>query len=91
MDDTKRTTDGPRVFVYRGTLPPVLGLLLLAPLLLIFLSVAAALVAGGTVAAVVLPWLFRSRAGKPRHADSIELRPDQYSHVDREPRRLPPV
>ena len=91
MDNTKRTTDGPRVFVYRGTVPPLLGLLLLAPLLLVFLSLAAALVAGGTVAAVVLPWFLRGRFGKPRETDCIELERDQYSRVDSEPRRLPPA
>jgi len=91
MEDTRRTTDGPRVFVYRGYLPPMLGVLLLAPLLVVFLSLAAAIVAGGTVAALVLPWLFRSRVVKPPSGDSIELRRDQYSHVNSEPRRLPPV
>ena len=90
MDNTKRTTDGQRTFVYQGTVPPLLGLLLIAPLLLVFLSLAAALVAGGTVAAVVLPWFFRSRFGKPPETDSIELSRDQYSRVDSEPRRLPP-
>jgi hypothetical protein len=91
MDNTKRTTDGPRVFVYQGNVPPLLGLLLIAPLLLVFLSLAVALVAGGTVAAVALPWLLRRRLGTPKDADCIELPRDQYSRVDSEPRRLPPA
>lgn len=90
MEDTKRTTDGPRV-VYHSNLPPLLALLLIAPVLLVFLSMAAALVAGGTVAAFLLPLLFRRHFGKPSESDSIELRRDQYSRVDSEPRRLPPA
>jgi hypothetical protein len=90
MDNTKRTTDGPRVCVYHGKVPPLPGLLLVAPLLLVFLSLAAAVVAGGTVAAVALPWLLRRRFGTPRDADCIELERDQYSRVDSAPRRLPP-
>jgi hypothetical protein len=91
MDKTKRTTDGPRGFVYQGNVPPLLGLLLMAPLLLVFLSVAAALVAGGTVAAVVLPWFLRHRFGAPKDTDCIELPRDQYTRVDDERRRLPPA
>ncbi len=91
MENTKQSTDGPRTFVYQGTLPPLLGLLLIAPLLLVFLSLAVVLVAGGTVAAVALPWFLRHRFGKPQGADCIELERDQYSRVDGEPRRLPPV
>ncbi len=90
MDNTKRTTDGPRTFVYRGTVPPLLALLLIAPLLLVFLSLAAAVLAGGTVAALVLPWFLRNRFNKRRNADCIELPRDQYARVDREPPRLPP-
>jgi len=91
MERSKRTTDGPRLFVHRGTLPPLLGLVLLGPLLLIFLSLAAALLVGGTAAALVLPWVLRGRVGKAQHGDSIELRRDQYTHLDSEPRRLPPA
>ena len=91
MDNTKRTTDGPRVFVYRGNVPPLLGLLLLAPLLLVFLSLVAALIAGGGVAALVLPWFLRGRFAKPQDTDCVELPRDQYSRVDGEPRRLPPA
>jgi hypothetical protein len=90
MDNTQRTTEGPRAFVYQGTVPPLLGLLLLAPMLLVFLSLAAAMVAGGTVAAVVLPWALRRSFGKPQATNSIELSRDQYTRVDSAPRRLPP-
>ena len=91
MEDTKQTTDGPRVFVYHSNLPPLLAVLLVAPLLVVFLSMAAALLAGGTAAAFLLPLFLRGRFGKPAESDSIELRRDQYSRVDTEPRRLPPA
>lgn len=91
MDNPKRTTDAPCVFVYHGKVPPLLALLLVAPLLLVFLSLAAALVTGGALAAFFLPLFFRGRRGKPRVPDCIELERDQYSRVDTQPRQLPPA
>ena len=90
--DTKNTkTNGPRVFHWQGTLPPALMLLLIAPLLLVFLSFAALLVAGGTLAAVFLPFFFRSRLrGSPQDPRVITLEPDQYSSIERDTRQLPP-
>ena len=82
---------GPRVFVYKASLPPFLALLLIAPVLLVAFSLAAALLVGGSVAAVLLPLLFRGK--RVRNSDgnqSIELSPDQYTHIDDEVRRLPP-
>jgi hypothetical protein len=89
MNHSKHTTTrGPRTFVYRGTLPAGLVLLLLAPIL--FLSLAAAVVAGGMLAAFVLP-LFLRRSGRRVEDDqSITLRPDQYSRVDAGRRQVPP-
>ncbi len=90
MDNEDSKTERSRTFVYRGTLPPALGLLLLVPILFLFLSVAAVALAGGTVAAFVLPLLLGRRAR--RHADdrSITLEPDQYAHIDSDQRQLPP-
>ena len=90
--DTKNTKDnGPRVFYWHGTLPPALLLLLVAPLLFVFLSFAAMILAGGTVAALFLPWFFRGRLRRPEHdADVITLDRDQYSRVDRDTKQLPP-
>jgi len=91
MDDPR---DGPtgsrRVYVYRGTLPPALGLLVLAPLALVFLSAAAALLAGGTVAALVLPLFFRGKRLRRTESDAITLEPDQYARVESAPKELPP-
>jgi len=87
--DTK--ANGSRVFYYQGTLPPALALLLVAPLLLVFLSFAAMLVAGGTVAALFLPLFLRGRLRRPeRDDDVITLEHDQYSRVDRDTPELPP-
>jgi hypothetical protein len=87
--DTK--ANGPRVFYYQGTLPPALALLLVAPLLLVFLSFAAMLVAGGAVAALFLPMFLRRRLRQPeRDNDVITLERDQYSPVDRDTPQLPP-
>jgi hypothetical protein len=82
-------TDGPRVFAYRGTIPPALALLLVAPMLLIFFSFAAMLLAGGTVGALVLPLLFRRGRATQRPANAIELDRDQYRRVDPDAPRLP--
>ena len=72
-------------------MPPALALLLVAPLLFVFLSFAAMLLAGGTVAALFLPMFFR---GRLRHReddeDAITLGRDQYSRVERDTKQLPP-
>jgi len=79
-----------RVFVSHVSPPPLLGLLLVVPLLLLGLAVAAIAITGGVVAALALPFLFRGApAGSRRRTDTIELAPDQYSRVDGETRRLP--
>ena len=90
MEKSKDTrAEGTHTFVYRGTLPAGLGLLLLAPLLLVFLSVAAAALAGGTLAAFVLPMFLRRRTGREDDAGAITLDRDQYSRVDADQRQLP--
>jgi hypothetical protein len=90
MDTKNPKADGPRVFYYQGTLPPTLALLLVAPLLLIFLSFAAMLVAGGAVAALFLPLFLRGRLRRPeRDNDVITLERDQYSQIDRNTPQLP--
>lgn len=91
MDPKDTKANGPRVFYYRGTLPPALALLLVAPLLLVFLSFAAMLVAGGTVAALFLPLFLRGRLRRSeRDNDVITLERHQYSPVDRDTPELPP-
>jgi len=92
MDPKDTKANGPRVFYYQGTLPPALALLLVAPVLLVFLSFAAMLVAGGTVAALFLPLFLRSRLRRPERDTSnvITLERDQYSQVDRDTPQLPP-
>jgi len=91
MEHTKRTTEGPRVFAYRGILPGGLGLLLLAPLLLVMLPLALGVLASGTVGAMLLARFMRGRVGTPQDPGAIELRCDQYTRVDDPPRRLPPA
>lgn len=72
-----------RVHVYRASLSPLSGVLLVAPLLLIFVSLAAALLAGVAVTAFVLPFVLRRRVAQtPRQPDYIELDPDHYRRVD---------
>ena len=90
--DAKSTKDqGPRVFYWHGAVPPALLLLFVAPLLFVFLSFAAVLLAGGTVAALFLPWFFRGRLGRSSHSpDVITLDRDQYSRVERDAKQLPP-
>ncbi|HXQ20229.1 MAG TPA: hypothetical protein VN812_01060 [Candidatus Acidoferrales bacterium] len=96
MDKPNERTDragkagGPRVFVYHGALPPALALLLVAPLLFVFLSIAAVVVTGGALAAFVLPIVLRGRNPRRGDDDVITLERDQYSHVRSEPRQLPP-
>ncbi len=86
-------TDRPHVFFYQGTLPPALALLLVAPLLFVFLSVAAVLIAGGALAALGLPLVLRRRLRRPAadgDGDVVTLEPDQYSRVDPDAPKLPP-
>ncbi len=91
MDPKDTKANGPRVFYYQGTLPPALALLFVAPLLLVFLSFAAMLLAGGAVAALFLPLFLRSRLRRPEpDHDVITLERDQYSAVDRDTPHLPP-
>jgi len=91
MDSKNPKGNRERVYYWHGTLPPALALLLVAPLLFVFLSFAAMLVAGGTVAALVLPLFFRTRLRRPEHdADVITLPRDQYSRVERDAKQLPP-
>jgi hypothetical protein len=91
MDTKDPKASGPRVYYWHGTLPPALALLLAAPLLFVFLSFAAMLMAGGTVAALFLPLFFRARLRRrERDADVITLDRDQYSRVDRDAKQLPP-
>lgn len=90
MENSKGTrAENSRTFVYRGTLPAGLGLLVLAPAVLVFLSVAAAAVVGGTAAALVLPMFLRRRSGRQDDAGTITLDHDQYSRVDPDQRQLP--
>jgi len=90
MDNDDIRTEGSRTFYYRGTLPPALGLLLLAPTLFLFLSVAAVALAGGTLAAFVLPLFLGRRPRAAADDRSITLEPDQYSRIDADRRQLPP-
>jgi hypothetical protein len=81
--------DRKRVFVYQGMLPGWLGLLLAAPLLLLFFSLALTLLTGGALAALFLPLFFRyrlRRPSRPSDPSTIELDPSQYSHVEPAPR-----
>jgi len=83
--------DGKRTYLYQGQLPGWLAFLLLGPLLLVFFSVALALIGGGLLAAVVFPLLFRGRrrGGVPRgDRQTIELDPSQYRHVEPPQQRL---
>ena len=88
-DREGRKSGQPRVYFYRGTLPPALGLLLIAPLLFVFLSVAAVALAGGTLAALFVPVLLRRRTDSRRDAECITLDRDQYARVDRDRPQLP--
>lgn len=91
MDAKNTKTNGPHVFYWQGTLPPALALLLVAPLLFVFLSFAAMLLAGGTVATLFLPLLLRGRLRRQApDEDVITLERDQYTRVDRDTRQLPP-
>ena len=91
MDDQEHPKNSrPRVFVYRGTLPPALGLLLLAPLAFLFLSFAAVLLTGGALATLVLPIFLRSRRSQPADDHSIELDRSEYAHVEPRAPQLPP-
>ncbi len=76
-------------FMHRGTLPSGVGLLLMAPAVLLLASVAAMAVAGGAALALVLPLFGRRRLPRThRDDDCIVLDRDQYSRVDDTPQRL---
>jgi hypothetical protein len=91
MDTKDPKANGPHVYYWHGTLPPALALLLIAPLLFVFLSFAAILLAGGTVAALFLPLFLRGRLRRAGRDDNvITLERDQYSRVDRDAKQLPP-
>lgn len=91
MDAKNTKANRPHVYYWYGTLPPALALLLVAPLLFVFLSFAAILLAGGTLAAFFLPLFFRGRLRRPEQdSDVITLRSDQYSRVERDAKQLPP-
>jgi hypothetical protein len=82
MPDTNKRA---RIFVYHGTLPGWGGLLLLAPLLLLAFSLALTLLAGGAVAAFVLPLFFRRwlrGPSRPGDTGTIELDRTQYTRVE---------
>jgi hypothetical protein len=89
-DDEPVKPAGQRLFVYHANLPPVLALVLFAPLLLLFLSFAAVALAGGTLAALALPLFLRSRRRREPESDCIELSRDEYSRVEDDRRQLPP-
>lgn len=70
----------------RGPWAPLVGLLVLAPALLAVLSLAALLVGGGALAALLLPALLRHRGkhGQPvpgNGGDCIELDREQYRRI----------
>jgi hypothetical protein len=79
------------IYLYRGVLPGWLGLLLLAPLLLVVFSLVLALLAGGTVAALLLPLFLRRRFGRAAPPDqrTIELDESQYTRIESSQPRLP--
>lgn len=84
--------DGKRTYMYQGQLPGWLVFLLMGPLLLVFFSVALALIGGGLLAAVIFPLLFRGgrRSSVPRgDRQTIELDPSQYRHVEPPQQQLP--
>lgn len=77
----------------RGPLAFVLGVLVAAPVLLVTLSLAALLVGGGALAALVLPVLLRHArrpsGGAGQDDDVIELEADQFRRVDPRDRNGP--
>ena len=72
-----------RVYVYRGTIPSLLGILLVIPVLLAFVSLFAVLLGGAALGALLVPLLARRRGRRiARDGDAIELSPDQYSRIE---------
>lgn len=80
-----------RTVFYRAALPPWVALLIAGPLLLATLSVVALVLAGGALAALLLP-VFGGRGRSRGHVDDgcITLERDQYARVDRDRPPLPP-
>jgi len=90
VQDTERgRTRHQRTYVYRGTLPPALALLFVAPLLFLFLSFAAVLLAGGALTALFLLLVLRRASRRGPDHESIELGRDQYSRIEPDVRKLP--
>jgi hypothetical protein len=90
MDDPKNTKPNrPHLFVYHGTVPPALALLLVVPLLFFLLSFAALALVGGALAAFVLPLFLRKRRLHRTDTDCITLERDQYSRIESDAPRLP--
>ena len=78
--------DRPRLHVYRGSLPFWLGLLMLAPLALLFfvslLIAGAVLAIGGLLGMLVLPLFSKHRNRGRADRTSIELDPSEYRHIE---------
>jgi hypothetical protein len=85
--------DGDPKSIYHATVPSWAALLIAAPLLLVFFSLALTLLTGGLAAAFVLPLFFRRRlrSAAPHKTDqsTIDLDPSEYTRVDSPTRQLP--
>ncbi len=88
-----RAEDDPRQrqFAYRGRLPLALAplLLLAAPLLVVFASLAALALAVGAAAALAVPLLWRLRRVRRPPEDCITLEPGAYRRVEPDELHLP--
>ncbi len=87
-------SERPPVPVYRGTIPLWLVLAVVAPLGLVFLTslvLAVAIIGiGATLAALLLPLFWKRPAvdkRAPDAANTIELDPSQYRHIESRPPR----
>ena len=74
-----------------GIVPPLLVLAIAGPVLLAVAGIVTAVIAGGAIGALVLPAVFGARRHRPADtdADTIELRPDEYTRVDPDRPHLP--
>jgi hypothetical protein len=77
-----------RAYVYRGTVPGGLGVLLLIPVLLFFVCVVAVVAMSGLVGGLLLPlvlpliWWRRGRGRAPTDPHCIELNPNDYRTIE---------